>query len=79
MRSGCGVLSNEAFAAHIGDRNARPLELKGCMVVGVSAAGEIAVLTNVRGFRESNWVQFGTLARAPIILSSAMTAGMSRL
>jgi Tol biopolymer transport system component len=55
----------EAFAAHIGDRNARPLELKGCMVVGVSAAGEIAVLTNVRGFRESNWVQFGTLARAP--------------
>ena len=33
------------------------------MVVGVSAAGDVAVLTNVRRNPESNWMQTGTLAR----------------
>jgi len=55
----------EVFTSHISDRNGRSLELKDAMVVGVSAAGDIAVLTQMRRFRESNWVQFGTLARAP--------------
>jgi serine/threonine protein kinase len=55
----------EVFTSHIRDRNARSLELKDALVVGVSAAGDIAVLTQMHRFRESNWVQFGTLARAP--------------
>src|SRR5262249_11958363 len=55
----------EVFTSHIRDRNPRSLELKDAMVVGVSATGDIAVLTQMRRFRESNWVQSGTLARAP--------------
>src|SRR5215470_9530904 len=53
----------EVFSSRIGDHNARSLDLKNAMVVGVSAAGDIALLTNVRRSLESNWMQFGTLAR----------------
>jgi serine/threonine protein kinase len=55
----------EVFTSHVGDRSARSLELKDAIVVGVSAAGDLAVLTRVRRIRESNWMQVGTLARAP--------------
>jgi hypothetical protein len=55
----------ELFMMRLGDRNARSLDLRNAMVVGVSVSGDLAVLTNVRRIRESNWMQFGTLARAP--------------
>jgi serine/threonine protein kinase/Tol biopolymer transport system component len=53
----------EVFSSHIGDHNARPLDQKNAIVVGVSASGEIALLTNVRRSTESIWMQSGTLAR----------------
>jgi Tol biopolymer transport system component len=53
----------EVFSSRIGDHNARSLDLKSAMVVGVSFAGDIALLTNVRRSPESNWMQSGTLAR----------------
>jgi len=55
--------SYEVFSSRIGDHNARSLGLKNAMVVGVSSAGDIALLTNVRRSPESNWMQSGTLAR----------------
>jgi eukaryotic-like serine/threonine-protein kinase len=55
----------EVFSTRIGDHNARPLDLKNAMVVGISAAGDVALLTNVRRIRTTNWMQVGTLARAP--------------
>ncbi|HVO79579.1 MAG TPA: protein kinase [Terriglobales bacterium] len=54
----------EVFSTRIGDHNARPLELGNAMVVGISNAGELALLTNVRRIRETNWLQIGTLAQA---------------
>ena len=56
-------LPYEVFSSRIGEHNARSLDLKNAMVVGVSAAGDIALLTNVRRSPESNWMQSGTLAR----------------
>ena len=53
----------EVFTSRIGDYNARSHDLKNAMVVGVSSAGDIALLTNVRRSLESNWMQSGTLAR----------------
>jgi eukaryotic-like serine/threonine-protein kinase len=53
----------ELFSARIGDHNARSLDLKNAIVVGVSAAGDIALLSNVRRSPESLWMQSGTLAR----------------
>jgi len=53
----------EIFSSRIGDHHARALDLKSAIVVGVSAAGDIALLTNVRRNPESNWMQAGTLAR----------------
>jgi hypothetical protein len=53
----------EVFSSHIGDHNVRSLELKNTMVLGISAAGDIALLTNVRRSPESSWMQSGTLAR----------------
>jgi eukaryotic-like serine/threonine-protein kinase len=55
----------EVFNSHVGDHHVRSLDLKSTMVVGVSAAGDVAVLTNVRRSPESNWMQAGTLARVP--------------
>jgi Tol biopolymer transport system component len=56
-------LPYEVFSSRIGEHNARSLDLKNAMVVGVSAAGDIALLTNMRPSPESNWMQSGTLAR----------------
>ena len=53
----------EVFSSRIGDHNARSLDLKNALAVGVSAAGDIALLTNVRRSPDSNWMQSGTLAR----------------
>ena len=53
----------EVFSSRIGEHHARSLDLKSAMVVGVSAAGDVALLTNVRRSPESNWMQSGTLAR----------------
>jgi len=53
----------EVFSTRIGDHTAKSLDLKSAMVVGVSAAGDLALLTNVRRTPESNWMQYGTLAR----------------
>ena len=53
----------EVFSSRIGDHNARSLDLKSAIVVGVSAEGDIALLTNVRRSPDSNWMQSGTLAR----------------
>lgn len=55
----------EVFSMRIGDHTARPLQLKNAMVLGVAATGDIALLTNVRRIRTTNWMQVGTLARAP--------------
>ncbi|MCU1271341.1 MAG: serine/threonine protein kinase [Acidobacteriaceae bacterium] len=55
----------EIFSMRIGDHNARSLDLKNAMVVGNSASGDMAILTNVRRIRTTNWMQVGTLARAP--------------
>src|SRR5215472_9061933 len=75
----------EVFTARIGDRNSRSLELKDAMVVGVSAAGDMAVLTDVRRVRTTNWLQVGTLARASVsggapreILEAVYDADISR-
>ena len=54
----------EVFTTHIGDHNARSLDLVDAMVVGVSRSGEMAVLTKVRRIPQTNWLQVGTLARA---------------
>lgn len=56
----------EVFTTRIGDHNARALELRNAMVVGISNSGDIAMLTNVQRVRETNWMQFGTLARASV-------------
>jgi Tol biopolymer transport system component len=56
-------LPYEVFSSRIGEHNARSLDLKNAMVVGVSATGDIALLTNLRRSAESNWMQSGTLAR----------------
>lgn len=55
---------HEVFITRIGDHNARSLDLKDAMVVGVSALGDVAVLTGVQQNRTANWMQVGTLARA---------------
>jgi Tol biopolymer transport system component len=55
---------HEVFITRIGDHNARPLDLKDAMVVGISALGDVAVLTHVQQIRTTNWMQVGTLARA---------------
>ena len=55
----------EVFTSRIGGHNARSLELKNALVVGLSAAGDVAVLTNVRRIRTTSWIHVGTLARAP--------------
>jgi eukaryotic-like serine/threonine-protein kinase len=56
----------EVFTARIGDHTARSLDLHNAMVVGVSIAGDVAVLTNVRRIRSTNFMQVGTLARMPL-------------
>jgi len=53
----------EVFSSRVGDHHARSLDLKNAMVVGVSAVGDIALLTNVQRSLDSNWMQSGTLAR----------------
>ena len=75
----------EVFTTRIGDHNARSLELKNAMVVGISAAGDVAVLTNVRRIRTTSWMHVGTLARAPAnggtarqILEAVWDADISR-
>ena len=75
----------EVFSTRIGDHTARSLELKNTMVLGVSAAGDMAVLTNVQRIRTTNWMQMGTLARAPAsggtareILENVWDADISR-
>src|SRR6267143_1775708 len=75
----------EVFISHIGDHNARPLDLKNTIVLGVSAAGDVALLTNVQRIPESNWMQSGTLARvsesggaAREILENVWDADISR-
>ena len=55
----------EVFSARIGDRAARPLDLKDAMVVGVADDGDLLLLTKIRRIRTTNWMQAGTLARAP--------------
>ncbi len=55
----------EVFTARIGDRHARSLGLSNAMLVGLSAAGDLAVLTNVRQSPLTYWMQVGTLSRAP--------------
>jgi Tol biopolymer transport system component len=55
----------DVFSTRIGAHNARSLDLKNALVVGISAAGDVAVLTNVRRVRTTSWIHFGTLARAP--------------
>jgi len=54
------------FTTHIGDHNSRSLEVGNAMVVGISNAGDVALLTNVRRIRTTNWMQVGTLARASV-------------
>jgi len=53
----------EVFTSRIGDLHARSLDLKSAMVIGISGTGDVALLTNVRRSPESNWMQYGTLAR----------------
>ena len=55
----------EVFISRIGGHNARSLELKNALVVGISTAGDMAVLTSVRRIRNTSWIHVGTLARAP--------------
>jgi len=55
----------EVFTTRIGGHNARSLELKNALVAGISTAGDVAVLTNVRRIRTTSWMHVGTLARAP--------------
>jgi hypothetical protein len=75
----------EVFTTRIGDHNARSLELTNALVVGISAAGEVAVLTNVKRIRTTSWVHVGTLARTPAnggpareILEAVWDADISR-
>ena len=56
----------EVFTARIGDHGARSLDLHNAMVVGVSSDGDLAVLTNVRRIRSTNFMEVGTLARVPL-------------
>jgi len=56
----------EVFTSRIGDHSARSLDLHNTMVVGVSDAGDIAVLTNVRRIPTTNFMEVGTLARVPL-------------
>ena len=56
----------EVFTMRIGDHTARSLGLKNAMVVGVSASGDLAVLSDVRRARTTNRMQVGTLARVPV-------------
>jgi len=55
----------EVFSTRVGSNTSRSLELGHAMLVGVSAAGEMAVLVDVHRGPETNWMQVGTLARAP--------------
>jgi len=75
----------EVFTARIGSHNARSLELKNALVVGISTAGDLALLTNVRRIRSTSWIHVGTLARAPAnggtpreILEAVWDADISR-
>jgi len=75
----------EVFTARLGDHSARSLDLHNAMVVGVSAAGDVAVLTNVRRIRSINFMEVGTLARVPLgggapreILEGVWDADISR-
>ena len=75
----------EVFVTRIGDHHARPLDLKNAMIVGVSAAGDLAVLMGVQQIRTTNWLQVGTLARASLtggapreILEEVWDADISR-
>jgi serine/threonine protein kinase/Tol biopolymer transport system component len=54
---------SEVFITHVGNHNARSLDLRDSMVVGVSAAGDIAVLTSLHVIRTTNWLQVGILSR----------------
>ncbi len=53
----------ELFTARIGDYNARSLDVKNALMVGVADDGEVALLTNIRPMRTSSYMQSGTLAR----------------
>jgi eukaryotic-like serine/threonine-protein kinase len=55
---------SEIFVTRIGDHHIRPLDMKNAMLVGVSAGGDLAVLTDVHRIPTTNWLQVGTLARA---------------
>jgi serine/threonine protein kinase/Tol biopolymer transport system component len=55
----------EVFTTRIGGHNERSVELKNAIVLGVSAAGDVAVLNQVRRIRGTSWIHVGTLARAP--------------
>jgi len=55
----------EAFISRVGGHNARSLELKNALVAGISTAGDVAVLLNVRRIRTTSWIHVGTLARVP--------------
>ena len=75
----------EIFTTRIGDHNARSLELKNAIVVGISTTGDVALLTNARRIRTTSWIHVGTLARAPAnggtpreILESVWDADISR-
>jgi len=75
----------EVFTTRIGGHNERSLELKNALVVGISTAGDLAVLTNVRRIRTTSWIHVGTLARAPAnggtareILEAVWDADISR-
>jgi eukaryotic-like serine/threonine-protein kinase len=54
----------EVFSSRIGDLHARSLDLKNSMVVGISAAGEIALLMNLQRSPESSFMQSGTGGQA---------------
>ena len=55
----------EVFTTRIGSHNVRSLELKNALLAGISAAGDLAVLTNVHRVRATSWIHTGTLARVP--------------
>ncbi len=75
----------DVFSTRIGGHNTRSLDLKNALVAGISAAGDVAVLTNVRRIRTTSWIHFGTLARVPAnggtareILEAVWDADISR-
>lgn len=75
----------EVFTTRIGDHNARALDLTNALVAGISAAGDVAVLTNIQRIRSTSWLHVGTLARAPAnggppreILEAVWDADISR-